>query len=226
MQHMRFKAEQTAAHYVANGLDEKAQEAFELHMMGCAECVSDVEVWRAIKHHLPGAANEQAGDAAKPPSAAEVSIIGGMSGQAKLRSAHSVWRAAAALGGVAVVAGAAGWYGHALRGPGAAIATGQALFYTLAPLTRSVECAPFQIGQRASVVLLRIPGAVPDAKLVARYIPGGTPAAPLQYHVREQGDGSWILQLSADALRGRSIGLAVQQANEAPLSLGCIAGKP
>ena len=217
MQHIRFKAEQTAAHYVANGLDEKAQEAFELHMMGCAECVSDVEVWRAIKDNLPDAANEQA---------AEMPIIGAMSGHAKLRPAHSVWRAAAALGGVAVVAGAAGWYGHALRGPGAALASGQALFYNLAPATRSVECAPFQIGQRASVVLLRIPGAVPNAKLLAQYIPGGTPAAPLQYHVREQGDGSWVLQLSANALRGRSIALAVQQANEAPLSLGCIAGKP
>jgi len=47
MDHIQFKANQTAAGYVANGLDESTQEAFELHLMGCSECVEDVEVWRA-----------------------------------------------------------------------------------------------------------------------------------------------------------------------------------
>src|ERR1700761_1822715 len=53
MDHMQFKANQTAAGSVANGLDESTQEAFELHMMGCSECVEDVEVWRAIKLDMP-----------------------------------------------------------------------------------------------------------------------------------------------------------------------------
>ena len=53
MDHMQFKANQTAAGYVANGLDESTQEAFELHLMGCSECVEDVEVWRAIKLDMP-----------------------------------------------------------------------------------------------------------------------------------------------------------------------------
>ena len=53
MDHMQFKANQTAAGYVANGLDESILEAFELHMMGCPECVEDVEVWRAIKLDMP-----------------------------------------------------------------------------------------------------------------------------------------------------------------------------
>ena len=46
---MHFKANQTAAAYVANELDEHSQEAFEIHMMGCSECVNDVEAWRVIK---------------------------------------------------------------------------------------------------------------------------------------------------------------------------------
>ena len=53
MEHMQFKANQAAAAYVANELGEPALEAFELHMMGCSECVNDVEAWRAIKDHMP-----------------------------------------------------------------------------------------------------------------------------------------------------------------------------
>src|SRR5690348_2840455 len=53
MEHMEFKENQTAAAYVADGLDENTQEAFELHMMRCPDCVEDVEVWRAIKLEMP-----------------------------------------------------------------------------------------------------------------------------------------------------------------------------
>ncbi len=55
MDHMQFKANQTAAAYVAHELDEHQQEAFEIHMMGCSECLNDVEAWRVIKTHLPDA---------------------------------------------------------------------------------------------------------------------------------------------------------------------------
>jgi len=53
MDHAQFKAKQTAAVYVADGLDERTLEAFEMHMMGCTECVEDVESWRAIKVNMP-----------------------------------------------------------------------------------------------------------------------------------------------------------------------------
>ena len=55
MDHMRFKANLTAASYVARGLDESTQEDFELHLMSCPECVDDVEAWRAIEKHMPKA---------------------------------------------------------------------------------------------------------------------------------------------------------------------------
>ena len=43
MDHTQFKANQTAATYVADGLDEGTLEAFEMHMMGCTECIEDVD---------------------------------------------------------------------------------------------------------------------------------------------------------------------------------------
>ena len=55
MDHTQFKANQTAATYVADGLDEGTLEAFEMHMMGCTECIEDVEAWRAIKLNMPRA---------------------------------------------------------------------------------------------------------------------------------------------------------------------------
>jgi hypothetical protein len=60
MDHIQFKANQTAAAYVAHELDEHSQEAFEIHMMGCAECLNDVEAWRVIKQHMPDAVVVQA----------------------------------------------------------------------------------------------------------------------------------------------------------------------
>lgn len=53
MDHLRFKSEQTAATYVADGLDPETREQFELHLMSCPECVEEVEGWRAIKSCLP-----------------------------------------------------------------------------------------------------------------------------------------------------------------------------
>ena len=56
MDHAQFKAKQTAAVYVADGLDDHTLEAFEMHMMGCNECVEDVETWRAVKLNMPARA--------------------------------------------------------------------------------------------------------------------------------------------------------------------------
>jgi hypothetical protein len=53
MDHLRFKSEQTAAAYVAGGLDSNLRDEFELHLMGCPDCVEEVESWRAMKSCLP-----------------------------------------------------------------------------------------------------------------------------------------------------------------------------
>src|ERR1043165_9874209 len=96
MDHIQFKANQTAAGYVANGLDESTQEAFELHMMACSECVADVEVWRAIKLEMPR-------------QHAEVRTL---TPRRKL-AAFSDWRMAASLVGAGVIGATGGWLGKA-----------------------------------------------------------------------------------------------------------------
>jgi len=76
MDHLRFKSEQTAAAYVAGGLDPSLQEEFELHLMSCPDCVEEVEGWRAMKGCLPfEAAQSQAaihGAMHRRPAAASV----------------------------------------------------------------------------------------------------------------------------------------------------------
>ena len=92
MDHIQFKANQTAAGYVANGLDESTQEAFELHLMGCSECVEDVEVWRAIKLDMPRQRPEVRSKAPKPRFVA-----------------FSDWRMAASLVGAGIIGATGGW---------------------------------------------------------------------------------------------------------------------
>lgn len=41
-----------AALYVGELLSDKDQHAFEIHFMGCSECVAEVEVWRVIAAEL------------------------------------------------------------------------------------------------------------------------------------------------------------------------------
>lgn len=52
-EHRLFKSEQTAAAYVAGGLDPTVQEQFELHLLGCVDCREEVESWRALRDSLP-----------------------------------------------------------------------------------------------------------------------------------------------------------------------------
>src|SRR3977135_3258036 len=94
MDHIQFKANQTAAGYVANGLDENTQEAFELHLMGCSECVEDVEVWRAIKLDMPRQRPEVRTAAPK-----------------RRYVAFSDWRMAASLVGAGIIGATGGWLG-------------------------------------------------------------------------------------------------------------------
>src|SRR5579864_2843337 len=96
MDHIQFKANQTAAGYVANGLDESTLEAFELHMMGCSECVEDVEVWRAIKLDM----HRQ-----RP----QLHVVA----PRRRFAAFSDWRMAASVVGAGLLGAAGGWLGKA-----------------------------------------------------------------------------------------------------------------
>src|SRR3984893_11883561 len=98
MDHIQFKANQTAAGYVANGLDESTQEAFKLHLMGCSECVEDVEVWRAIKLDTPRQRPEVRTAVPK-----------------RRYAAFGDWRMAASLVGAGIIGATGGWLGKATR---------------------------------------------------------------------------------------------------------------
>ena len=104
MDHTQFKANQTAATYVADGLDEGTLEAFEMHMMGCTECIEDVEAWRAIKLNMPRRARP-----ALAPAALRRSV-----------QAAAGWRMAASLLIAAILGAAGGWLGMAAMSSDAA----------------------------------------------------------------------------------------------------------
>src|SRR5437763_1873746 len=99
MDHAQFKARQTAAVYVADGLDEQTLEAFELHMMGCNECVSDVESWRAVKLNMP----RRSRTARAPAALGHGQQVG--------------WRMAASLVVGGVLGAAGGWFGNQAQAP-------------------------------------------------------------------------------------------------------------
>src|SRR5262245_45372651 len=119
MDHMQFKANQTAAAYVAGELDELSQEKFEIHMMGCSDCLNDVESWRVIKTHMPDAVVVEAARQFKKP------WWGG-------------WGMAASFVGAMGVAGLAGWYGNALQRP--SLDSSETAIFDMQPVTRSSEC--------------------------------------------------------------------------------------
>src|ERR1700742_3884933 len=96
MDHVQFKANQTAAEYVAGGLRDSTEESFELHLMGCSECIEDVEIWRAIKLEM-----RNMGPKARSATAHRKSTDFGD------------WRMAASLVGVGVIGAAGGWLGKA-----------------------------------------------------------------------------------------------------------------
>ena len=119
MDHAQFKARQTAAVYVADGLDEHTLEAFELHMMGCSECVEDVEAWRAIKLNMPVTK-------ARPTFAP--AAFG--------RNAPAVagWRMAASLLAALILGAAGGWLGHRASTPN--LDSTQTTFFNVPAATR------------------------------------------------------------------------------------------
>ena len=124
MDHTQFKANQTAATYVADGLDQGTLEAFEMHMMGCTECVEDVEAWRAIKLNMPRTAR---------PALAPGAIR---------RSVHAAagWRMAASLLIAASLGAAGGWLGRAAQAPD--LDSAQTVFFNVPAVTRGAdECS-------------------------------------------------------------------------------------
>jgi len=205
MDHIQFKANQTAAGYVANGLDESTQEAFELHMMGCSECVEDVEVWRAIKLDMPKQRPEVR--TATPR---------------RKFAAYSDWRMAASLVGAGILGAAGGWLGKSTTATD--LDSTQTVVFNLPSVSRGAdECTAVRLAPDTRLAVLRVPGISRDLRVVAldsdkRELPAG------QYASRIQPDGSQLLRIDTQLLAGRSVHLEARRATGSGEPLGCITG--
>jgi len=203
MDHIRFKANLTAATYVARGLDESVQEDFELHLMSCPECVDDVEAWRAIEKHMPSE---------------EPAVLAG-AGAARASLRH--WRLAASLVGIGIVGAASGWYWRGFADP----ELDRTAFFNAAPVSRGAfDCQPLKLAPDTERVALRVAGVASDRKLVALNTQGERLAASL-YGARRQADGSWVLQFTAAALAHGAIRLESEDAAGSAQPLGCVSAE-
>jgi hypothetical protein len=201
MDHIQFKSNQTAAAYVAHELTEQQQEQFELHMMGCSECVNDVETWRVIKHHMPA---PQVIEARKP---FKKLWWGG-------------WGMAASFVGAMLVSGVGGYLASALSRP--SLDSSETAIFNLPALTRGADdCTTLALAANARAVLVRVPGVASHSRVVAAD-PAGRELLPAQYSAREQRDGSWILRFDADWLQKQSAQLVARAPGGSDEPLGCV----
>lgn len=207
MDHAQFKAKQTAAVYVADGLDEHTLEDFEMHMMGCRECVEDVESWRAIKLNMPARVRP-----ARAPA------VLGRSSQAAVG-----WRMAASLivGGVLGTAG--GWFGHESQAPN--LDSTQTTFFNVPAATRAGgDCTALRLAPDTKFAVLRVPGVSRDRKVIAadaekRELPAS------RYTSRLQPDGSHLVRIERQALESREVFLEARAADGFGEPLACVTGE-
>jgi len=205
MDHLQFKSTHTAAAYVADGLDTRTQEAFELHMMTCSECLGDVEIWRAMKRTLPREMTEANTPAVLPR-----------------HRRMQRWKIAASIAVVGVLAASGGWYGRSLEGPWADAE--QIAFFSLPPLARGFsDCSPVTLESGTRLLALRVPGAMPDQQLVA-IDANGRDLDPKIYSTRVQGDASWIVRLRSESLTDRTIRFEARSVDGTAEPLGCVLG--
>jgi len=201
MDHIQFKANQSAAAYVARELDEQSQEAFEIHMMGCSECVNDVEAWRVIKLHMP------APEAMQSAAPFKKHWWGG-------------WGMAASFLGAMLVAGAGGWFASASQHP--SIDTSETAIFNLPAITRGAEeCTQLPLAANTRAVVLRVPGVPMGFTLVAVDASGKELPAS-RYSAHEQRDGSWVARFDSQGLQRASAQLVSRNPDGADEALGCV----
>ncbi len=197
---MQFKANQTAAAYVAHELDEHTQEAFEIHMMGCSECLNDVETWRVIKAHMPDAV------VLEPARQFKKHWWGG-------------WGMAASLVGAMVVAAAGGFYGGTLQRPD--IDSSETAIFDMQPVTRSESCTQLPLAANTRAVVLRMTRVDSERRPLATNLDGMELTAD-QYNVRAQRDGSWVLRFEPEYLKHASAYIVTRKDGTEDESLGCV----
>ena len=217
MDHAQFKAKQTAAVYVADGLDERTLEAFEMHMMGCTECLDDVESWRAIKVNLPSRARP-----ARAPAVLGRNLHAG-TGHSGVGYAAAGWRMAASLvvGGVLGTAG--GWFGHQSQTPN--LDSTQTAFFNVPAATRGAgDCTALRLAPDTRFAVLRVPGVSRDRQVIAADAEKHELPAS-RYISRLQPDGSHLVRIDTQALDGREVFLEARATDGFGEPLGCVTGQ-
>jgi Putative zinc-finger len=205
MEHMQFKANQTAAAYVARELSDEAQEAFELHMMSCSDCLDDVEAWRVVREQMPAAV---AARAATPFR----------------RSRWMGWGLAASIAGAMLVSGMAGWYARTLQQPG--LDSSQTVVFNMPAVTRGFDgCTAVPLAADARAVLVRVSGVASGRTLIATDA-SGTELAPGRYAARQQADHSWVIRFDARSLRRDPAQLEARGPDGSHDVLGCVSAGP
>lgn len=205
MDHLEFKANQIAASYVVNGLDESTQEAFELHLMGCSECVEDVEVWRAIKLDMPG----QRPEVRTPAPKRRFVAVGD-------------WRMAASLAGAGILGATGGWLGKSTTATD--LDSTRTVVFNLPSVSRGADdCTAVRLASDTQLAILRVPQISRDLHVVAldsekRVVPAG------EYASRIQPDGSQLVRMDSQLLAGRSVHLEARRADGSSEPLGCVVG--
>jgi len=201
MDHMQFKSSQAAASYVANELSEHQQEAFELHMMGCSECLNDVEAWRVIKTHMPAPAVIEA---ARPPF--RKVWWGG-------------WGMAASFAAAMAVSAAGGYFASAARQPD--VDSSELAVFNMPAITRASECTQLPLAANARVLVLRVPGVSSERRLTIADADGKTVPSSL-YSARLQRDGSWVVRFDAAYLQRASVQVVSSRSGTEDEVLGCV----
>jgi anti-sigma factor RsiW len=209
MDHSQFKANQTAAVYVADGLDASTLEAFEMHMMACPECVEDVETWRAIKINMPSRV--------RPLS--RTAVLG-----RKVRQPET-WRMAASFLGVAIVGAGAGWFGRDVQNAPEG-ADSRTVFLSMPAVERgdASECTPVRLSEQTRLAVLRVSSVAEGQKLVAVDSDRHELAAG-RYWVTVQPDGSQLVRIDAQSLVNRDVHFEARRADGAADAIGCATGQ-
>ena len=174
-------------------------------MMGCSECVADVEVWRAIKLDMP----RQQGN------------VRTLTPRSRL-AAFSDWRMAASLVGAGVLGATGGWLGKATTATD--LDSTRTVVFNLPSVSRGADdCTAMRLASDTRLAVLRVPGISKDLRVVAldsekRELPASA------YTSRIQPDGSQLLKIDTALLAGRQVHLEARRADGTGEPLGCITG--
>jgi anti-sigma factor RsiW len=207
MNHITFQANQTAAAYVAGSLDETQAETFEIHLMGCTDCIDEVEVWRAIKHTMPKPAA-----VVRHPS------------RRRTGSDFSGWRFAASLVGTGTLAATLGWFGKGSMTPD--LDSTQTVMLNLPSVSRGADdCTAAHLAPDTQTVIIRVPGVSGDSRIVVVDSQRHELRAD-QYVARIQPDGSHLVRISASVLSHQEIQLEAREKNGASNPMGCVSVAP